>query len=431
MKKFNNTSLFIVVLVTLLTSCKKFTEPAKKTIADGPSITIDSIYGRFKAYYDCSTCAANGAPSKLYKFPNNVCLTATVTADEKSGNIYKTAYVKDATGTLQVKLLNAGGLYVGDLIRINLNGVLLDDYAKMIQLDSVDIEKSVVKISSGNIFIPKKSTMNEILSINPTFASSGTYAGISTLQGAVVTLDSVEFNVGSKNVPYADAVNKESIDRTLVNYAGQSLTVRTSGYAYFASNLIPCGKLGKITAVVSQYGTTIQLIIRDVAEVKIGGGNCPYMAKNFDDNSLTSGGWSTFNVTGANYWTIGTIGGTYANASNYINGTNYACENWLISPSVNLSASTNPILNFSTAKNYSGPNLDTYVSTDYVSGSPAAATWTLLPATLSPGSWAWTSSGNISLSAYKTNNVRIGFKYSGTGSAGSTWEVDNIGIIEN
>jgi hypothetical protein len=426
MKKLINLGLLAFAAITMLSSCKrKFDLPDKKTeVPCSGSITIDSIYGRYKAYYyDCPNCGQNGTPSKLYQFPNDLCLTATVTADEKSGNIYKTVYIKDATGTMQLKLLNGGGLAVGDLIKINLNGVKLDDYAKMVQLDSVDIEKRVTKISSGHVFTPSKATFNQINAVNS--------ISLSVLQGAVVTLDSVEFNVGSKNVPYADAVNKESIDRTLVNYAGQSLTVRTSGYAYFASNLIPCGKLGKITAVVSQYGTTIQLIIRDVAEVKIGGGNCPYMAKNFDDNSLTSGGWSTFNVTGANYWTIGTIGGTYANASNYINGTNYACENWLISPSINLSASTNPILNFSTAKNYSGPNLDTYVSTDYVSGSPAAATWTLLPATLSPGSWAWTSSGNISLSAYKTNNVRIGFKYSGTGSAGSTWEVDNIGIIEN
>lgn len=433
MKKIINLSLLTLAIIALLSSCKrKYDVPPKKTdVPCSGSITIDSIYGRYKAYYyDCPNCGQNGTPSKLYKFPNDLCLTATVTADEKSGNIYKTVYIKDATGTMQLKLLNAGGLAVGDLIKINLNGVLLDDYAKMVQLDSVDIEKKVTKISSGLVFTPSKATFNQINAVNS--------IGLSVLQGAVVTLDSVEFNVGSKNVPYADAVNKVSVDRTIVNYAGQSLTVRTSGYAYFASNLIPCGKLGKITAVVSQYGTTIQLIIRDIAEVQIGGGNCPYMAKNFDDVSLTSGGWSLYNVTGANYWIIGTIGGTYANASNYVSGSNNNCDNWLISPSVNLSASTNPVFNFSSAKNYSGPNLQVYVSTSYVSGAPSYSAgvpspseWTLLTPTLSPGSWAWTSSGNLSLNAYKSSNVHVAFRYTGTASTGSTWEIDNIGIIEN
>lgn len=430
MKKMKNICIVLLAIVALLTSCKKFTEPAKNIIADGPAITIDSIYGRYKAHYACPTCTAYGTPSKLYKFPNDVNLTCTVTADEKSGNIYKTVYVKDATGTLQVKLLNGGGLYVGDLIRINLNGVILDDYAKMVQLDSVDIEKRIVKLSSGNVFTPSKSTFNELLTLKPTFAGSTSYSVVSSMQGAVVVLDSVEFNVGSKSQMYADAVNKESIDRTIVNSAGQSLIVRTSGYAYFASNIIPCGK-GKITAVVSQYGSTIQLLIRDFNEVALSSGICPLLVKNFDDNSLTSGGWGTYNVIGANYWTIGTINGIYANASNYINGTNYACENWLISPSINLTTLTNPALNFSSATKYNGPVIETYVSTNYTSGSPTTATWTLLPATYSSGDYNWVSSGNIPLNAYKQTNVHIAFKYTGSNSQGATWEIDNIGIIEN
>lgn len=439
MKNFKSIVLFTFAVVALGTSCKrKFDLPAKKTIADGPPITIDSIYGRYFKYYVCSSCISNGTPSKVYQFPNDICLTATVTADEKSGNIYKIAYIKDATGTLQVKLLNAGGLYVGDIIKINLKGIKLDDYAKMVQLDSVDIEKSVVKLSSGNVVAPKKSTFNDVLSQNPLFAGPTSFSVISTLQGAVVTLDSVEFDIGSKNQVYADATTKTSIDRTIVNSTGQSLTVRTSGYAYFASNLIPCGKMGKLTAVVSQYNSTIQLIIRDFNEVQIGGGNCPYISKNFDDNSLTSGGWSAYAVSGANYWTIGTVNGTYANASNYVGGTNFACDNWLISPPVNLSSSTNPVLKFMTAKNYSGPNLEVYVSSTYTSGAPSysagvpsSSEWTLLSPTLSSGSWAWVSSGNLSLNAFKSSNVRIAFRYTGTGSAGSTWEVDNVGIIEN
>ncbi|MGZ4037420.1 MAG: choice-of-anchor J domain-containing protein, partial [Bacteroidia bacterium] len=63
------------------------------------------------------------------------------------------------------------------------------------------------------------------------------------------------------------------------------------------------------------------------------------------------------------------------------------------------------------------------------SGNPTTATWTTLSPTLSSGSWNWTNSGTVSLASFKSANTRIAFKYSGTSSAGSTWEVDNISVF--
>lgn len=413
--------IFIITTLALslfiLNACKrKFELPPKKADqANSGSITIDSIYARYNAYYAA-------AVTKYYKFNGDVTLTCTVTADEVSGNIYKSIYVKDATGTMQVKMLNAGGFFVGDQIRINLNGVTLDDYGKMVQLDSVDTEKHIVKINTGNIVTPTKATFNQITALNG--------YGQSNYQGRLVVLDSVEFDIGSKNETYSDAINKTSIDRGLLNSFGSALVVRTSGYANFASRIIPCGK-GQITAVVSQYNNTIQLIIRDVNEVKFAAGPCPYLAKNFEDISITSKGWTNYNVTGNINWVIGTIGGNYGNISNYVNSTKYLCETWLISPAIDLTASTNPVLSFKTAVNYTGPVLETYILTNYTGGNPTAAITATLSPALSSGGFAWVQSGNLSLSAYKTSGVRVAFKYSGTASAGSTWEIDNIGIIEN
>ncbi|HMU14081.1 MAG TPA: choice-of-anchor J domain-containing protein, partial [Flavobacteriales bacterium] len=47
---------------------------------------------------------------------------------------------------------------------------------------------------------------------------------------------------------------------------------------------------------------------------------------------------------------------------------------------------------------------------------------------LSPGSWTWTPSGALDLSAYLSNNTRIAFKYTGSASDGKTWELDDIKI---
>jgi hypothetical protein len=111
-----------------------------------------------------------------------------------------------------------------------------------------------------------------------------------------------------------------------------------------------------------------------------------------------------------------------------VNSANIPTETWLISPAVNLTGTTAPVLNFVTACNYNGAVLQVLVSTDYTSGDPNAATWTALPAAVSPGSWTWTPSGDMDLTAYSSANTRVAFKYTGSGSDGKTWELDNIKI---
>jgi hypothetical protein len=253
------------------------------------------------------------------------------------------------------------------------------------------------------------------------------------LQSQLITLDSVEFDFGSKNVPFADAVGKNSIDRGIYNSNFTSMVVRTSGYASFASAIIPCGK-GKLTSVLGQYNGVVQLTIRDFIEVKISNGNCPNsnFLKNFNDNNITSNGWSTYNVIGNTNWTIGTFGGrSYANITAF--GTSApSTETWLISPAYNLTSFTNPALNFVSASSYSGNNIEVKISTNYVSGtnpSLAATTWTNITATLSPGGFAWLNSGIIPLSAYKTANTTIAFRYTAT-TAAKTWEIDDVAVID-
>lgn len=410
---------YLLLAVTLVsTSCKKkFDEPSPNPPTIGNNfIKIDSIYKLFTSYYVTSTVT----PTKLYRFSGDVNLECVVTADESSGNIYKTAYVEDATGGLQIKLINAGGLYVGDKIRINLNNVVLNDYGNMVQLDSIDIEKRVVKVNTGNAVTATKMTFNQILAMNT--------GNICKYQSRLVILDSVEFSAVDKGQTFADAVNKYSIDRTLENSTGKTVLVRTSGYANFAGATVPCGK-GKITAILTQYNSDVQLTIRDFAEVNMAAGGCPITLKTFEDLSLTNGGWTQYNVSGTINWTVALYSGNhYANISNYVSASNQTCETWLISPAFNLNSATNPRFAFSSAYNYTGPTLQVLVSTNYTSGDPTLATWTTLSPNLSTGGWNWAGSGQVYLASYKSANTRIAFKYTGTATSGSTWEVDNIAV---
>lgn len=419
------TSKIIIALFALsliFTACKKKFEnpPRENEPAVSSFITIDSIYQRFKVYYVTPTVT----PTKLYRFSGDVTLEATVTADEVSGNIYKSVYVGDATGGLKINLMNSGGLYKGDKIRINLNNVVLNDYGDVVQLDSIDVNKHVYKLSSGNIVTPKKITFAEINGLMG-------FGGIYKYQSQLVLIDSVEFSAGDKMETYADAVNKATKEITLVNKNGGTGTavVRNSGYSNFASNLVPCGS-GSVVVIMGQFGSTPQLTLRDINDVKMTNGNCPLVVKSFNNNSVTSGGWSTYNVSGSINWTTDTYNGrTYGYISNYVGGTNYACESWLISPSFDLTGAANPYIVFQSAYNYTGPALQVYILSNYTSGNPnAAITGTLSPA-LSGGSWNWVSSGNVSLTSYVGPNKRIGVKYSGTASNGSTWEIDDIAVF--
>ncbi len=405
-----------MLFLTIVSCKKKFENPAPAApVANAGTMTIARIRAIHFNHYNV------GAPTKFYRFNHDSTIECTVIADEASGNLYKTVYVKDATAAIKINLRNGGGIATGDKIRVNLRNVLLNNYGGVIQLDSVMLEEKINKISSGNPVEPIKLTYNQLIT-----------SQASTYESQLVQLDSVQFELGSKNQPFADAVNRETLERTIVSLTNTTpLIVRTSGYSNFATNLTPCGS-GKMMVIMGQYNGTKQLTLRQYGDINFAPGACPYLTKNFEDKSLTSGGWRTINAVGNTQWGVSTFG-NYAACSNYANFTNNLAETWLLSPSINLSNSTNPILNFISVYNYSGPAMQVLVSTNYTDGNPNAATWgTLTPTLPTAAQWSpWVNSGNLNLSAYKQPNVTIAFKYTGTSNNGSTWQVDNIVVVEN
>ncbi|MFH1320280.1 MAG: choice-of-anchor J domain-containing protein, partial [Bacteroidota bacterium] len=165
-----------------------------------------------------------------------------------------------------------------------------------------------------------------------------------------------------------------------------------------------------------------------------GGGGASYLSKDYTDGNVFSGGWTEQKVIGNISWSIYSGSNNAAQITNYNYGTlsNTACETWYISPSVDLSASTSPVFNFRNVCRYNGSAMVVYVSTDYTSGAPSTATWTTLTCNLDANTsvWTWVDSGDVDFSAYKTSNVHVAFKYTGTDSDGRTWEIDDIYIQE-
>ncbi|MBN2683270.1 MAG: choice-of-anchor J domain-containing protein [Bacteroidales bacterium] len=416
MNKSAKLLVFLALAGIIFTGCVKqeFDQPEKQNIPEGTKITIAELR---QMAIDSVT---NVPGATKYRFEEDYSLYATVTMDEaRSANLYKSVYVQDGTGAINLQLLYSGSLYEGDSIRIQLKGLSLLPYNGALQIDSVDIEKNIVKLATKRTVEPVSVSITDIM--------TGAY------EATLVKIENVQFVEGEIGQTWA--AFEVNTNRTIEDCDGQTIIVRTSGWSNFYGDTLPSGN-GSMVAVASVYGSDLQVYVRSLEEVNMTANRCgesagtTYLSKDFADNNVTSGGWVTKNVTGAVNWYIYEAAGDPCGAiKNYISGANQACETWLISPAVDLTSATNPYFKFRNACSYSGAEMEVFVSTNYDGTSaPSTATWTPLSYVLSAGFFAWADSGNIDFNAYKTSNVRVAFKYTGSSTDGRTWEVDDIKI---
>ena len=163
-----------------------------------------------------------------------------------------------------------------------------------------------------------------------------------------------------------------------------------------------------------------------------------YLDKDFNDLSLNSGGWTTQIIIDTTNWFVDSFGGDdFVKATNYSNGQNVPSNTWLISPAVDLSSASQPMLSFETIMKWPGPALVLHISTDYdgISNPTQQGTWTDITALatwdVDNTTWgSWTPSGDVDLTNYISSTTYIAYEYLGSANSGSTWEIDNIKITE-
>jgi hypothetical protein len=65
-------------------------------------------------------------------------LRGIITASDKvDGNLYKEAYIQDATGGLRLVFESTSGLYIGDSVIVNMKGLYIGDYGNFWQVGGV------------------------------------------------------------------------------------------------------------------------------------------------------------------------------------------------------------------------------------------------------------------------------------------------------
>jgi Lamin Tail Domain/Secretion system C-terminal sorting domain/Bacterial Ig-like domain len=163
-------------------------------------------------------------------------------------------------------------------------------------------------------------------------------------------------------------------------------------------------------------------------------------------SGLLPNGFTQFSETGNQRWDCTAFGRDPANPAAtaafpngvQMNGFDNALGNvintdWLISPALDLTGTTYPLLSFYSRTRFNGAPLQLKVSANYTgTGDPNLATWTDLNGKFAPStSDTWTLSSNINLSNFKQPKLYIAFVYTSTNDDGARWTLDDISVINS
>lgn len=203
--------------------------------------------------------------------PNTI--VGVIVANDRTDNFYKSIVVQDSSGGITIRLdgIKLTANYPeGMQIAIRLKGLWLGDYGKLIQLGAgVDLSDPAYP----SLFPIPQTLFDQYLVKGPLVSEpEAPLVKITDLgnnyQSRLVQLNQVSFVGADTAKTYADAKNKESLNRSIQDCNGNNILLRTSGYASFASLLTPVG-MGTIKGIYSVFGTTKQLVIRDTADVRM------------------------------------------------------------------------------------------------------------------------------------------------------------------
>ena len=350
-------------------------------------------------------------------FNEDASVYGIITADEQSGNLYKAAFMQDrATGdALELHLNAVSGVRIGDSIRIYLKDVTYSVYNNLPQLSNFEADGHIIILANNKPIEPALTTIANI--------NAGQHlAGLVRLENVKFT----EQNTFAEPTTYGNRTLADPTDYS------QTVIVRTSNYANFAYDSLPQGT-GNLVAIASVYGSTWQLYIRSIRELEFegytpgGDADLPY----YQDFTSSFGTYTTYDVAGPQSWEIDY---NTAKMTGFVNNTNNANEDWLISKRFSLENVSEASMTMTYIARYFNDldaDITVQVSSDYTSGDPNQATWTQVPASWTSGSnWTDFASTTLDLSQFVGQKVTVAVKYLSSDEKAGTIEVQSILIQE-
>ena len=415
-------------------------------------ITIDELFNMVDA------------DGGILSFTTDRILEGYVVSSDSTGNFFKTVSIQNSltnpTKGLQVEMDDANlfnRFPLGSKIKINLNGLDVGYDRGMLKVGEIYEAGRVGRMKKYNIARHVVKTCDVIQQATPVVFSNIQEALNSGVFNTLVTIQNVQFDDSELGTTYADAQNQETINKKLIDSEGTSIVLRNSGYATFAGDLLPEGS-GNITVVLSGYDQNVngtvspseyQLYIRDTNDVvfdqpRFGDGGEPTgdvfscLNEDFTSYSVNNESFASYenlSVQGNRKWRVREFSSNkYIEVSAYqTTGTIYS---YFVVP-VNFSEADS--FSFKTKDGHNnGDALKIYYSTNYnLGGNINTATlvditssFTLATGTTNGYAANFTDSGSYSLGSLTGNGVII-FAYEGGNGVTTTFQIDDIRIVDN
>lgn len=368
----------------------------------------------------------------LKQITDDVYLKAQVTANDKTGNLFKYIYVEDKTGGIRVNI-DMSNLYadprffVGKSVLINLKNLYVGNVTGELQLGGI-FNGNVGRVLPEDVF-KHFFTTDEFKEVIPTERTITSLTKNDV--GRWIKIKDLEFIEADLGTQYAPA---SVTNRTLKDCGDNTILLRTSNFATFSKDEIDAGK-GDVYAILSIFNDTYQLWITNRLGADLDGlrcdGSAPPVTIFSEDFSGGIANWTPVSVTGSQVWTTTTFGNPGPSAiMNGFAGSSNVNEDWLVSKPIALTGYNTYSLSFETDGRYTGNPLEVYVTDNYT-GNTATTNWTKLNATIDTDLTKFSpfvSSGSIDVSSFSGKNLVIAFKYTSTATNSTTWELDNIKI---
>ncbi|MEZ7507723.1 DUF5689 domain-containing protein [Cloacibacterium sp. Arc13] len=368
----------------------------------------------------------------LAQIPDNAYLKAQVTANDKTGNLFKYIYVEDKTGGIRVNIDMASlyadpRFFVGKQVLINLKDLYVGSVKGEVQLGGL-FSGNVGRVLANDVykhFFPT-TDFTEVV------ATEKTIAGLTDGDvGRWIKIKDLQFINDDLGETYAGASNTT---RTLEDCSGAKISLTTSSFANFASRQIDSGK-GDLYGVLTKANGKYEVWITNPLGADFDGNRCdgspaPVFESIFNEDfsgALTNN-WTAVNVLGTAVWNIQQFGNPKPCVVMSGNGN----EDWLISKPITLAGYKNYYLSFETDGRASvqSDQLEVYVTDNYT-GSLDPKNWTKLNPTLDSDMSKFApfvNSGKLDISNFAGKNVVVAFKYTSTDTASATWELDNVKV---
>lgn len=214
-------------------------------------------------------------PGKPTEITEEVIIRGVVTANDRSGNFYRTFYMQDSTAGIEVQiaLTNAYNFYIeGRELAIDCQGLVLGEYNGVIYLGGYLFEENggqdvglIVdynqRIFRGELVGTPEPVVRTINTLGPDDISR------------LVKLENVEFAFQELGLSYADPIGRQTLNRSILDCDGNEIVLRTSGFSTFAADTVAEGN-GSIVGIYSVFRDTKQFFVRDTEDISFNGARC-------------------------------------------------------------------------------------------------------------------------------------------------------------